>query len=114
MFCWPYFPGKSLIEVHKRFKDGIPLLDPIQDMKITEPAFAALVKVALFIVVFMFCYLCLVFNHITLFVHVIDSQDMERFEARLLRHPLFSSSNLKVRRFAVVLTNLTNPIVFVL
>ena len=50
----------------------------------------------------------------TLFVHVIDSQDMERFEARLLRHPLFSSSNLKVRRFAVVLTNLTNPIVFVL
>jgi hypothetical protein len=35
-----------LIEVHKRFKDGVPLLDPIQDMKITEPVFAALVKVA--------------------------------------------------------------------
>ena len=31
--------GKSLAEVEKRFADGVPLLDPVEDMKIREPEF---------------------------------------------------------------------------
>lgn len=31
--------AKSLKEIHKRFKDGIPLLDPIEDMKIEDTEF---------------------------------------------------------------------------
>jgi ATP-dependent RNA helicase DOB1 len=36
---------KSVLEVHKRFPDGIALLDPIQNMGITDSKFKALVKV---------------------------------------------------------------------
>ena len=36
---------KRLLEVHKRMPDGIPLLDPIQDMKITDNKFTELVQV---------------------------------------------------------------------
>ncbi len=36
---------KSVLEVHNRLPDGIPLLDPIQNMKIVDDKFGALVKV---------------------------------------------------------------------
>ena len=36
---------KTILEVHRRFPDGIPLLDPIQNMQITDDKFKALVKV---------------------------------------------------------------------
>ncbi|PRP82873.1 hypothetical protein PROFUN_04736 [Planoprotostelium fungivorum] len=38
--------GKSLQEVNKRFPDGIPHLDPIEDMKIDSPDFKQLVRKA--------------------------------------------------------------------
>jgi ATP-dependent RNA helicase DOB1 len=38
---------KTLQEVKKRFPDGIPLLDPIEDMKITDEEFKRLVKVSI-------------------------------------------------------------------
>ena len=38
---------KTMSEVQKRFPDGIPLLDPIEDMKITDDGFRKLVKVCL-------------------------------------------------------------------
>jgi len=34
-----YSVRKSIEEVHKRFPDGLPLLDPIKDMKITHEEF---------------------------------------------------------------------------
>ena len=42
---------KSVLEVQSRFPDGIPLLDPIVDMKITDDKFKELVQVCLFCVV---------------------------------------------------------------
>ena len=36
---------KTIQEVHRRFPDGIPLLDPIQNMQITDEKFKALVQV---------------------------------------------------------------------
>ena len=36
---------KSVLEVHRRFPDGIPLLDPIQNMGIKDEKFKELVKV---------------------------------------------------------------------
>ncbi|GMM35769.1 ATP-dependent RNA helicase [Saccharomycopsis crataegensis] len=36
--------GKSINEVSKRFPDGIPLLDPIEDMKIDDKSFKMLIK----------------------------------------------------------------------
>lgn len=36
---------KSVQEVQRRFPDGIPLLDPVQDMGITDDKFKDLVKV---------------------------------------------------------------------
>ena len=36
--------GKSLREVEKRFPDGVPLLDPVEDMKIREPEFEDTVR----------------------------------------------------------------------
>ena len=35
---------KSMLEVQRRFPEGIPLLDPIQDMKITDESFRKLVN----------------------------------------------------------------------
>lgn len=35
---------KSIKEVKKRFPDGPPLLNPIDDMKITEPDFVDIVQ----------------------------------------------------------------------
>lgn len=35
---------KAVKEAKKRFSDGPPLLDPINDMKICEPEFADIVK----------------------------------------------------------------------
>lgn len=37
---------KTLQEVKRRFPDGVPLLDPIEDMKITDDEFKKLVKVS--------------------------------------------------------------------
>jgi ATP-dependent RNA helicase DOB1 len=37
---------KTILEVHRRFPDGVPLLDPIQNMQITDDKFKALVKVS--------------------------------------------------------------------
>jgi ATP-dependent RNA helicase DOB1 len=37
---------KSVLEVHRRFPDGIALLDPIQNMGIKDDKFKALVKVS--------------------------------------------------------------------
>lgn len=37
---------KSILEVHRRFPDGIPLLDPIQNMHITDDKFRLLVGVS--------------------------------------------------------------------
>ena len=42
---------KSVLEVQSRFPDGIPLLDPIVDMKITDDKFKELVQVCLICVV---------------------------------------------------------------
>lgn len=39
--------GKSLKEVEKRFPDGIPLLDPIEDMKIDSEEFKKTIRVSL-------------------------------------------------------------------
>jgi ATP-dependent RNA helicase DOB1 len=39
--------GLSIKEVIKRFPDGIPLLDPVEDMQIEDPAFQKIVKVRL-------------------------------------------------------------------
>lgn len=36
---------KSVLEVQRRFPDGIPLLDPIKEMKIKDDKFKALVQV---------------------------------------------------------------------
>ena len=36
---------KSVLEVHRRFPNGITLLDPIENMQITDDKFKALVKV---------------------------------------------------------------------
>lgn len=36
--------AKSVKEVQRRFPDGLPLLDPVEDMKIDEPAFLTLMK----------------------------------------------------------------------
>lgn len=36
--------GKSVQEVQKRFKDGIPVLDPIEDMKISDPQLQKVVR----------------------------------------------------------------------
>jgi ATP-dependent RNA helicase DOB1 len=38
---------KSVLEVHRRFPDGIGLLDPIQNMEIKDEKFKDLVKVCL-------------------------------------------------------------------
>lgn len=38
---------KSVLEVRRRFKDGIPLLDPVQNMQITDDKFKSLVDVSL-------------------------------------------------------------------
>lgn len=37
---------KSVLEVHRRFPDGVALLDPIQNMGIKDDKFKALVKVS--------------------------------------------------------------------
>ncbi|ODV61304.1 ATP-dependent RNA helicase MTR4 [Ascoidea rubescens DSM 1968] len=36
--------GKNIAEVQRRFKDGIPLLDPIKNMKIIDDSFLKLIK----------------------------------------------------------------------
>lgn len=36
--------GKSIKEVERRFPDGFPILDPIEDMKIDDPQFGKLLK----------------------------------------------------------------------
>lgn len=36
---------KSILEVQRRFPDGVPLLDPVKDMKIKDEKFTALVQV---------------------------------------------------------------------
>lgn len=36
---------RSVLEVHKRFTDGVPLLDPIENMGIKDEKFKELVKV---------------------------------------------------------------------
>lgn len=36
---------KSVLEVHRRFPDGVALLDPVQNMNIKDEKFMALVKV---------------------------------------------------------------------
>lgn len=36
---------KSVVEVQKRFPDGIPLLDPVENMKIDDAKFMELIKV---------------------------------------------------------------------
>jgi len=41
---------KSLMEVQRRFPDGIALLDPIENMSITDEAFKKLLRVNLLIV----------------------------------------------------------------
>ncbi len=38
---------KSVLETQRRFPDGIPLLDPVQNMHITDDKFKALVEVIL-------------------------------------------------------------------
>ncbi len=37
--------GKSVKEVIKRFPDGVPLLDPIEDMKVEDADFKKVVRV---------------------------------------------------------------------
>ena len=41
---------KRILEVQSRFPDGIPLLDPVQDMKITDEKFTELVQVGIVII----------------------------------------------------------------
>ena len=41
---------KRILEVQSRFPDGIPLLDPVQDMKITDEKFTELVQVCIIII----------------------------------------------------------------
>ena len=36
---------KSLLEVQKRFADGLPQLDPVEDMGIKDKNFASVIKV---------------------------------------------------------------------
>jgi ATP-dependent RNA helicase DOB1 len=38
--------GKALDEVKRRFPDGVPLLDPVNDMKITDDSFKKLLRVS--------------------------------------------------------------------
>ena len=38
---------KTIVEVHRRYPDGIPLLDPIENMQITDEAFKTLVNVCI-------------------------------------------------------------------
>lgn len=40
---------KSVLEVHRRFPDGITLLDPIKDMGITDDKFKELVQVRILV-----------------------------------------------------------------
>uniref|UniRef100_A0A8C6S417 Exosome RNA helicase MTR4 n=1 Tax=Neogobius melanostomus TaxID=47308 RepID=A0A8C6S417_9GOBI len=56
---------KSIQEVHKRFPDGVPLLDPIDDMGIKDPALKKVI------------------------------QKVEAFEHRMYSHPLHSDPNLE-------------------
>ena len=37
--------GKSIQEVIRRFPDGVPLLDPIEDMNIKDEQFKKIIKV---------------------------------------------------------------------
>jgi ATP-dependent RNA helicase DOB1 len=43
---------KSVLEVHRRLPDGIPLLDPVQNMDIKDDKFKALIKVYLYCDIF--------------------------------------------------------------
>jgi len=52
-------------EVHRRFPDGIPLLDPVEDMNIKDERLKSIV------------------------------QKIEAFELRMYKHPLHNSKNLK-------------------
>jgi ATP-dependent RNA helicase DOB1 len=44
--------GKSIQEVMKKFPDGIPLLDPIEDMQIEDAEFKKLIRVNIFFFLF--------------------------------------------------------------
>ena len=57
---------RSLEEVHRRFPDGIPLLDPVEDMSIKDDRLKAIV------------------------------QKIEAFESRMYKHPLHNSKRLSV------------------
>ncbi|XP_023235341.1 superkiller viralicidic activity 2-like 2 [Centruroides sculpturatus] len=56
---------KSIQEIHKRFPDGVPLLDPIEDMKIKESGFKDVVR------------------------------KIEAFEQRLYSHPIHNDPQLE-------------------
>ena len=41
--------GKTIKEVQKRFPDGIPMLDPLEDMKIEDSDFKKVIRVSFFL-----------------------------------------------------------------
>lgn len=75
---------KTIQEVHKRFPDGFPLLDPIEDMKIKEPSMKDIVKVIFHKkfnpspTVLTYCF-----------------QKIQSLENRLYSHPLEKDPNMK-------------------
>lgn len=72
---------KSLEEVKRRFPDGIAVLDPIENMGITDSSFKKLLRVRLF-------YACQVYSNTDC------EQKIEVLESRLLSNPLHNSPRL--------------------
>ena len=72
---------RSLEEVHRRFPNGIPVLDPVEDMNIRDERLKSIV------------------------------QKVEAFEARMYKHPLHESDNLQqVYKLCEKKANLANSI----
>jgi ATP-dependent RNA helicase DOB1 len=71
---------KALDEVKKRFPDGIAILDPIENMKITDDSFKRLLRVSVRVI-----FVCCIAD---------DTQKIEVLESRLLSNPLHNSPRL--------------------
>jgi len=73
---------KNIREVKKRFPDGIPTLDPIENMNITDDSFKKLLRVS---------FLLILWRALKL---ILSPQKIELHESKLLANPLHNSPRL--------------------
>ena len=73
---------KSVLEAHRRFPNGIPLLDPIKNMHITDDRFKALVGVSLTD----YWPICLIFQ-LTMYLQKIDAMEKKLHASPLTKDP---------------------------